>query len=148
MIYGQFKDENYAGDLIEKIRAFLSSNDMSKLEDGKHIIDGDKFFVNIASYSTTNEENRVWEAHRKYIDVHMMIEGEEIIKHSFLDSANIVKYHEDSDYVEIDKINIKSNDILLKQGQYLICYPQDVHKTACIIDKETKVRKAIFKIAL
>lgn len=148
MIYGQFKDKNINIDFLEKIEKFIQENDLSKFDEGKHLIQGEDFFVNIANYKTTTPENRVWEAHRKYIDVHYMISGSEIIKNAFLDKANIVKYHEDTDYVEIDNIAGKTVDVELKQGQYLICYTTDVHKTACIIEKEEMVKKAIFKVKI
>jgi len=146
MIYNKFSYKKFEEEFLQKIFEFLEKNDVSKFENGRYDIDKDNLFLNIATYNTTTPENRVWEAHKEYIDVHMMIKGKEKMCTAFIENANITEYHKDSDYVEISDIKGDISKIVLNEGEYLVCYPQDVHKTACIVEKEEEVKKTIFKV--
>lgn len=146
MIYSKFSYEKFDTDFLGKINEYLKNNDLSRFETGKHDIDKDNMFLVINDYKTVKDDERVWEAHRRYIDVHVMIKGKERLGMSFIEDANIKQYHEDSDYVEIPSVNKDISQIILREGEYLVCYPQDVHKTACIVENQEDVRKAIFKV--
>lgn len=149
MIYSKFSYNNFEKPYLKIIDDFLKENDLIQMEKGKHLIDGENFFVNICDYQTTTKENRVWEAHRYYIDVHVMIKGSELLQHTFIENANIKKFHEDEDYVEIPDVKKVESEIILDEGQYLIFDSNDVHKTAIMVDKSSNmVRKAIFKIKI
>ena len=149
MIYSKFSYNSFETDYLKKIDEFIKNNDLTKLERGKHEIDGDNLFVNVTEYATTNEDNRVWEAHKKYVDVHVMIEGRECLYHTFIENAEIGKYNEDTDYLEIPSVSVVMTEINLDPGEYLVFDTADVHKTAIMIDDLTKdVKKAIFKVRI
>ena len=38
--------------------------------------------------------------------------------------------------------------VTLKPGDFLICYPEDGHRTAVIADKANALKKAIFKVKI
>ena len=57
---------------------FLSETDFSKIELGRYELDGDNIFYMVQSYDT-DPDKTISEAHKKYIDIQYMVEGEEII---------------------------------------------------------------------
>lgn len=59
---------------------------------GRHPIDGDRLFVNIVEYTTTTPENRFWEAHRAYLDIHLMLDGAEQIDLNFIQNMAQKEY--------------------------------------------------------
>ena len=64
-----------------KINAFLKTlNQNTTL--GKHVIDGEDIFANIFTYDTRTEGE--FEAHREYVDIQLLLAGEEDI---YFDSA-------------------------------------------------------------
>lgn len=151
MIFGNIKNiELYEkmGEEIKKCLNYIKNNDISHLSKGIHEIEGKDFFVNIVEYDLQNDEDRFWEAHRIYLDVHFMIYGSERIKLNFLDNADIKQYDENNDFVSFQESNEFNSYVDLKDGDFLICYPTDVHKTALKIDHDEYVKKAIFKIKL
>ena len=82
MIFGNIRQEAAYGFLPEDLKEFFvyaASHELAGYEKGSHPIDGERFFVNIVEYETTLPENRFWEAHRKYLDVHLMLDGQEQI---------------------------------------------------------------------
>src|SRR5687768_11308085 len=58
---------------------FLSENSLAALSPGRHQINGDDFFLLIFHYDSKPEASAGWEAHRKYLDIHTVIEGAEKI---------------------------------------------------------------------
>ena len=82
MVIGMIKDAaryDGLGSRVAEALKWLQTADLAALQEGKNPIRGSELFCNVCSYSTTVESERVWEGHRKYIDIHFMIEGEEII---------------------------------------------------------------------
>ena len=82
MIFGNLKYADKYDFLTEKIKAcftYVKEHDLTIYEKGSYKINGDEFFVNIENYATVKREERFWEAHKKYIDVHMIIEGKEVL---------------------------------------------------------------------
>ncbi len=151
MIFGNIKDiELYStmGKEIQKCLKYIKENDLSNLSKGVYEIEGKDFFVNIVEYDLKNDEDRFWEAHRVYLDVHFMIYGNERIKLNFLDTVDIKGYDINNDFVSFNETKKCSSYVDLKDGDFLICYPTDVHKTALKIDCSEYVKKAIFKIKL
>ena len=61
----------------DKAFTFLKSNDLSKLEIKRYDIDGDNLYAPVSEYLTKNEEDAMFEAHRKYIDIQYVITGSE-----------------------------------------------------------------------
>ena len=149
MIFGSTTNlEEYAF-LEDKIKAcfdFYKENDMENMEIGIHKIDGDDLFVNIVEYDTTTPENRFWEAHKEYLDLHLMLLGEEKINLNFLKEMEVLDYDPEADFQASN--GEKNSSVDLKVGDFLICYPNDVHMTALQIDDPVYTKKAIFKIKI
>ncbi|MDU2599369.1 MULTISPECIES: YhcH/YjgK/YiaL family protein [Anaerococcus] len=149
MIFGSTTNlEEYAF-LEDKIKAcfdFYKENDMENMETGIHKIDGDDLFVNIVEYDTTTPENRFWEAHKEYLDLHLMLLGEEKINLNFLKEMEVLDYDPEADFQAAN--GEKNSSVDLKVGDFLICYPNDVHMTALQIDDPVYTKKAIFKIKI
>lgn len=131
---------------IRKCIDYVKRNDVSNFEKGKYQIDEDRLFMNIAEYETKEEETCIWEAHRKYLDLHFIISGSEIIKIGNLNEMQIEGYDEEQDYVKV--VGRGMADIALTEGSFLLLFPEDVHMTSVKYDKKAKIKKAIFKILI
>ena len=131
MIFGNIENLNeytYLDENIKKCFEYAKNNDLLSYDKGCHKIDGDNLFVNIVEYETTEKEDRFWEAHRNYLDLHLMLDGCEQIDLNFIENMS------QKEFVEKD--------------DFLLCYPHDGHKTAIKVDKSSKIKKAIFKIII
>ena len=149
MIFGNINQAKRYDFLPEDLKAvfkFVQENDLSTFAEGSHKINGDAFFVNVNKYDTVAREDRFWEAHKLYIDVHVMLQGQEIIDVNFIDNMQLGEYKSDSDFQALDG-ELKAS-VTLKPGDFLICYPEDAHRTGVIADEACHLKKAIFKIRL
>ena len=150
MIFGNINQEKTYEFLPENVKAcfkYVKEHDLLNYEKGTHKINGDNLYVNVAEYTTVKREERFWEAHKKYIDVHMIIEGKESIDVSFCDDMQIKSFDENRDFVELTGEE-KATVNLINKGDFLICYPEDAHRTAIMCQQSQTIKKAIFKIKL
>lgn len=124
--------------------AYARTHNLAELEPGSYEIDGKRLFVNIVEYTTTTPENRIWEAHRKYLDLHLMLNGTEQIDLNFISNMEQKDYVANDDFLPLE--GEKNSSVILKSGDFLICYPNDGHRTAVAVETPEKVKKAIFKL--
>ncbi len=149
MIYEQLNNtanKNLSGK-IKKVIRFVQENDLKQFGPGSHVIDGDSLFVNILSYETTAPENRFWEAHKEYLDIHVPIEKEEQIDLAFLSDMQVKGYEKVNDFVSMD--GEKRASLVMKPGEFLVCFPEDAHRTAVAVNGHPeKIKKAVFKVKI
>lgn len=149
MIFGNIenqKEYDFLEDKIKECFTYNKENDLMSFDTGRHDIKGDELFVNIVEYETTKPENRFWEAHKYYLDLHLILDGKEQIDLNFLKNMTLGEYIKEEDYQKIE--GNKNSSVTLSQGDFLICYPNDGHMTAIAVDKPQKIKKAIFKIKI
>ena len=125
---------------------YAKTHDLASYEKGSHEIDGDRLFVNIVEYTTTTPEERFWEAHKNYLDVHVMIHGNEQIDLNFIQNMELKDFVEKDDFLPMD--GEKNSSVVLTDGDFLICYPSDGHRTAVQVQEPEAIKKAIFKVKI
>ena len=149
MIFGNIKDKERYSFIDERILAcfkYSLENDLKTFNTGSHEINGDDVFVNIVSYNTVDKDERFWEAHRKYIDVHLILDGTEKISLNHIDNLEQKEYEEDSDFLPLN--GNESASVILAKGDFIICYPEDAHMTAIRVNESENIKKAIFKVKI
>lgn len=148
MIFGNLEFTNRYNFLNEKLQkcfSYIKENDLRTFENGVYHIDGDNIFVNIVEYTTTTPENRFWETHKTYIDIHLMLTGTEQIDLNFLQNMTEKQaYSEKDDMLLLD--GSKNSSVCLTANDFLICFPEDAHCTGVQVNEPTMIKKAIFKI--
>lgn len=149
MIFGNIHNLKEFPFLEEKIKEcfeYAKSHNLVSYEEGSHEIDGERLFVNIVEYTTTKPEERFWEAHKNYLDVHVMLQGTEQIDLNFIQNMDVKEFVEKDDFLPMD--GDKNSSVILRDGDFLICYPSDGHRTAVAIQEPEKIKKAIFKVRI
>ena len=124
---------------------YAKEHDLLNYELGTYDIN-ENIFVNIISYETKKREERFFEAHRKYLDIHLILEGQEIIDVNDIDNMVQKEYQEDQDFLPI--FGDSKCAILMKENDVLVCYPHDGHQTAVKVEESMIIKKAIFKVKI
>lgn len=149
MIFGNIrnlKEYFFLEDGVFECFRYAKEHDLKKFGKGNHEIDGKRLFVNIVEYETVEEEKRFWEAHREYLDIHLMLDGEEQIDVNFIQNMDVRDYVPEDDFLPME--GGKNGSVVLREGDFLICYPSDAHRTAVAVKESRKIRKAIFKVRI
>lgn len=150
MIYGSLHHPESQGLLeagVKKVLEYANSHDLAAMSTGRHDIDGDDLFVNIIEYETKTPEERFWEAHHEYLDVHVPILKEEQIDLALLEDLQSGGYDASQDFQAAS--GDKRGSLIMKPGDFLVLYPQDVHRTAVAVNgKPEAIKKAVFKVRI
>lgn len=149
MIFGNIRNLNEYSCLDDRIKEcfqYVKEHDLLSYEKGSHEIDGSNLFVNIVEYTTTTADQRFWEAHREYLDIHVMLSGAEQIDLNFIENMEQKEFEPESDFLPLK--GEANGHVVLNEGDFLICYPHDAHRTAVKIDEPESIKKAIFKVKL
>lgn len=123
---------------------FLKQNDLKTMECGKHELRGDEVYFNLQEYETKPIQKL--EAHKKYIDIQVVAEGEEYMGYTNTDNTTVSEeYNPEKDVVflngSIDKLKANNKN-------FLIFFPEDAHMPALSTNSPAYVKKAIFKILI
>lgn len=110
-------------------------------------LDGKKSFIKFQSYSTDPREDCKYETHERYLDVQFIIEGEETIEVTTKDGLSHTPYNDVKD-VTFYGNEKRGVDYNLKAGDFIVVYPDEVHKPKIATNGPCAVKKAVGKILL
>ncbi|ELH8608647.1 YhcH/YjgK/YiaL family protein [Enterobacter asburiae] len=151
MIFGHISQPNPCRlpRAIEKALHFLRTTDFTTLAPGVVEIEGRTIFAQVLDLTTKEPHENRPEVHRRYLDIQFLAWGEEKIgiaidtgnneiSESLLEQRDIIFYHDSENESFIE----------MTPGSYALFFPQDVHRPACIKNKETVIRKIVVKVAI
>ena len=119
------------------------------MAEGKYEIEGGEGLCHAYKWDKVSRayDETDMEVHTKYIDFHLVLEGEE-----YLGYAPLREGKEPIDYVpEHDIVHYKDDSsqcIHLKQGDIYLVWPHEEHKSYCHFDKPYNVKKIVGKLIL
>lgn len=131
---------------LQKGFQWLAKTDLKQLEDGKYIIDGNNIFANVQSYNT--KDDAPYEAHRRYIDIQYMVEGEEKVGVTDYSVCSVKEEYNENNDIEFLYCEENSAYQTLEEGSFLVFFPHDAHQPALISGKKQLVKKVIVKVAI
>lgn len=123
---------------------YLMEKGTADLTPGANEVDGERVFINRFSYMTVPEAQAAFEAHMKYADIHLVLEGEEYIGVTPLKNLDILDTDEENDNINCN--GHVENKIYMRPGKILIVFPEDAHKVKIASDSPVKVEKAVVKV--
>lgn len=131
--------------LFKQAFDYIKSHNLLDTELGRIELQGDQLFINNSEVKALKADDQILEIHRQYIDIHVLLSGQEIF--GWLPAEKLKKlktpFEEDTDFAfYTDK---PSTYITLVPGDFVIVYPEDAH--APIIG-EGLIRKLVVKIRI
>lgn len=133
---------------LEQAFAFLK-NMTDEVAVQRHDIDGDNVFALVQSYETSPVETRLYEVHRKYLDVQYIHRGEELIYWKPLAelTGETMAYDAEKD-AALYAYDGQGVPVALRAGQFSILHPSDGHIPACSLQGNTAVLKVVVKVLI
>lgn len=124
---------------------YLENNDLAALPEGRIDLEGG-VFLNVGGYYEPYAAGDKWEAHRRYADLQIVVDGDECMDCAALcDCTGEGEYHEEDDYLFYDMCEGSITTIKAYPGTFAYFAPTDPHRPG-IRYKADKVKKAVFKI--
>ena len=115
--------------------------------DGKYPIDGENVFAVVLSYNSRPLKESVFEAHQKYIDVQIVLAGEEVIDW-YIDQplAEKAPYSAEKDVVLYEGQPEHYGTMIMEPGFFALFHPHDVHRPCRALENPAAVRKLVLKV--
>ena len=121
---------------------YLKNNDLKNMACGSYQLNGKDLYFNLQEGET--KQTQKLEAHKKYIDIQVVITGEEYMGYTNIDNTTVTEeYDKNRDVMFLDG-NV--DKVLATNKNFIIFYPEDAHMPALSVTEPKKVKKAIFKI--
>lgn len=100
--------------------------------------------MNVMEFETSPAEEKKAEIHRKFIDIQLLISGEEMIEYGLSepDLALYDEYRDEDDYQLTDKIEHK-NELILQPNMFAIFLPYEPHKPGNAVGGQNKLLKKL-----
>ena len=120
---------------------FLASVGSERVE-----LKGDDVYATRFTYETVPAEESFFEAHKQYLDIHIMAEGSErveiappeaLAEFDRVEANDFYAYRGEGDY-----------KLTLSPGDFLVVFPGDAHRIKMQADGPETVTKAVFKIRI
>ena len=129
---------------FEKAFNYILNTDFENYDCGKYEIDGKNLYINIEEYETKLVSRP--EYHKDYIDIQFLINGEEYVGYCQKNELLI-----DNGYDEQKDIGFGEgivDYVKLKNGIFMVFFPNDAHQPCMAINIPTKVKKAVLKVRI
>lgn len=95
---------------------------------GKYVFDGESLYAVSSVYDTEPRECRRFENHRRYIDIQLLVSGEELFDVCLPGTApSDTDYSVDRD-IEFDALGTDFSTVLLRKGDFIVLFPGEWHR--------------------
>ena len=85
-----------------------------------------------------------WESHNKFVDIQVMIEGEEKMGFAPLETMKVTEqYNEDKD---VQILEGTGDYVTARPGSFTMFFPHDAHQPGIAIGQACKVKKVVLKV--
>lgn len=131
--------------LWDKAFAFLKNSDLANLPLGRIKL-GDNMFAVVSEYLPKKRETTLFETHKKYIDVHYVVSGKELLDVAPLESMTVtVPYDTETDH-EFGTVPEYSK-LKSSPDRFIIFFPSEAHRPSVTDGNDNLlVRKILVKI--
>jgi biofilm protein TabA len=137
---------NFANQNLVRAFQYLQSINFDNLSDGRIQIDGQDLYAIVLEYLPKLEDDVYWESHKEYIDIQYILKGEERIGYAKIGKFEVVEpYNSDADVV-LGTAN--GSYISMNLGDFMVLFPQEIHRPGIISTKDSTVKKVIVKVKI
>ena len=120
---------------------------LASLRDNQRVeLKGDLVYCTRFTYETIPQEESFFEAHRRYLAIHIRVEGEERVDMNRPEDLKLTDAQEGNDFYAYQGESWHST--VLKPGEFLVVFPGDAHRIKVQVDGPKTVSKAVFKVCI
>ena len=134
--------------LFEKLTEaldYIQNLDKSTLTPGKHEVN-DEFFYNYMEYEAKEPTDSIYEAHKNYVDIQYIVEGQERVDVSFEEYMELDTPYDAEKDIMFFKNPTESFSRILGADEYIIVLPHELHKPGQKVGENGNVKKIVGKV--
>jgi YhcH/YjgK/YiaL family protein len=128
----------------DKAFAYLKNTDLTKLANGRHVIDGTNVYAIVTEAPTKDYDKTAFESHQKYIDFQYVITGEENMAKAPVTSVTVSKPYDGP--TDIGFYTGEGKIYTVPAGTFMLFFPPDAHRPNITPGGNKVVKKIVIKI--
>ena len=105
-------------------------------------LEGEALYVTRFTYDTLPIEETFFEAHKRYLDIHLMMEGEERV--DIASPEGLTLFEQKGDFYAYR--GEAEQSLVLRPGSFLVVFPEDAHRIKIQVEGPQTVSKVVFKV--
>lgn len=153
MIYAQLINAaDYRGihPRLDRALALLTPDFLETVGAESILLEGKALSVSRVAFRTQPDEKTFYEAHRRYLDIHVVVSGEERL--DIAETARLTpdegRSRPENDFYAFADREADCLRAALRPGSFLVAFPQDAHRCQGQVSGASEVEKVVFKIRL
>ncbi len=119
---------------------------LSSLRDERVELKAGEVWCTKFTYETVPDEDSFFEAHKLFLDIHLMLSGSERVEISQPESLAPLRSEPENDFYAYTGAGRYS--LVLSPGDFLTVFPNDAHRIKMRVDGPETVSKAVFKVRI
>lgn len=148
MMMGEVRSLAAAGlhAVLREALALAVAEKPQDMEPGSYPLQGDDIFMNIMQFMTQSPASKKAELHERYIDIQLLLAGEERIVFGMSGAARqCEEWHAEDDYQLCCEI-ADEQAVTLKAGRFAVFMPGEPHKPGCVVEAPAEIKKVVIKV--
>ena len=131
--------------LAEALALALTARPQEKAP-GRYELRGDDVFMNVMAFATQPAESKKAELHAQYVDIQLLLSGEERILFGVAGTARQCEaWHVEEDY-QLCTVMEYEQSVTLRPGMFAVFMPGEPHKPGCVVDEAGEIKKVVIKV--
>ena len=131
--------------LAEALTLALAARPQEKAP-GSYPLRGDDIFMNVMQFATQPAEQKKAELHVQYIDIQLLLAGEERIQFGVAGSAQDTEERQVEEDYQLCRVIADAQTITLKPGMFAVFMPGEPHKPGCVAVDVGEIKKVVVKV--
>lgn len=128
---------------LDKALDCLTPEFLEQATTEKTLLDGENLFVTKFHLETVPEEETFFEAHRQYLDIQVVTQGQERVEIAHPDTLILTEHRGDF----YGYTGTGEQTVVLRPGNFLIVFPGDAHRLKLPVGESGKpFTRVVFKI--
>lgn len=147
MIYANLTDAAcYCGinPRLDRALELLTPEFLESVGTRRQEIEGESLYVTRFDVETSSDEGRLFEYHRRYLDIFVTVQGEERVDIATPGALTVTEQR--GDYWGC--AGKAEQSVRLSPGRFLVLFPGDAHRPGMAAEKPEGISRIVFKIEI
>ena len=129
---------------LDRVLDLLGPEFLSSLGTERVELDGEDLFVTRFDLATSTDERRLFEYHRRYLDVFVTVAGRERVDIATPEKLELREQR--GDYW--GAAGEAEQSVQLSPGRFLVLFPGDAHRPGMAVAEPENISRVVFKVLL
>ena len=127
---------------LDRALELMTKEFLSEVTDQTRYLDGEDLYVTRFDLETVPFAETFYESHKKYLDIHIVVSGQERVDIAHPDTLTLTQHQVDFYGYEGEA----EQSVVLKPGNFLVVFPGDAQRLKIAVHEPEPFSRIVFKL--